>query len=366
MKKLLTYMLSLLGLTTACGQQGFEETDVKRFAELIAGEKVIVLDVRTANEFNEAHLEGAQNIDVQQGDFVEMAKASLPTDKTIAVYCHSGRRSLKACEKLAAEGYRVVNLKGGITAWLDADMPTTAEAYEMDVFPTKNGKSVRFYALMHGTIRMNYDGVEIYVDPVRQLGDRTIDYTALPKAEYILVTHEHGDHYDAEAIRQLCFPAPDATEPLPMGNTGDTWLITNKRCAEMYGAGEVMANGDKRNFFNNDFTVEAVPAYNTTAGREKFHPKGRDNGYILTLDGLRIYIAGDTEDIPEMAQIKDIDVAFLPCNQPYTMTTDQLVKAAKVIKPKVLFPYHYGQTDLSTVAQQLEGDGIDVRIRHYE
>ena len=125
-----------------------------------------------------------------------------------------------------------------------------------------------------------------------------------------------------------------------------------------------MANGDKLQLA--DVSVEAVPAYNSTVGREQFHPKGRDNGYILTIDGLRIYIAGDTEDIPEMAQIKDIDIAFLPCNQPYTMTPDQLVRAAKVIKPKVLFPYHYGQTDLSSIPAQLEGTGIDVRIRHYE
>ena len=99
---------------------------------------------------------------------------------------------------------------------------------------------------------------------------------------------------------------------------------------------------------------------------DEFQTKGRDNGYILTLDGLRIYIAGDTEDIPEMKDIKDIDIAFLPCNQPYTMTTEQVVKAAKVIKPKVLFPYHYGQTDVSNLPAELKSEGIDVRIRHYE
>ena len=115
-----------------------------------------------------------------------------------------------------------------------------------------------------------------------------------------------------------------------------------------------------------DIQVEAVPAYNYSEGRTQFHPKGRDNGYILTIDGLRIYVAGDTEDIPEMATVKDIDIAFLPCNQPYTMTTDQLVKAAKMVKPKVLFPYHYGQTDVSKLPDQLKGDGIEVRIRHYE
>ena len=132
----------------------------------------------------------------------------------------------------------------------------------------------------------------------------------------------------------------------------------------MYGSGLTMENG--QTYLFDDIKVEAVPAYNSTEGRQQFHPKGRDNGYILTLDGLRIYIAGDTEDIPELSSVKDIDIAFLPCNQPYTMTTDQLVKAAKIVKPKVLFPYHYGQTDVSVLPSQLKDVGIDVRLRHYE
>jgi len=127
----------------------------------------------------------------------------------------------------------------------------------------------------------------------------------------------------------------------------------------------VMNNGDKVTF-GNDMSLETVPAYNTTPGREKFHPKGRDNGYILTLDGLRIYVAGDTEDITEMQDLKDIDVAFLPCNQPYTMTTDQLARAAKTIKPKVLFPYHYSDMPVNKVKLLLSGTGIDVRIRNYQ
>lgn len=222
--------------------------------------------------------------------------------------------------------------------------------YEVDEFTTASGKTVKFHALMHSCIRIQYDGKEIQIDPVSKLGNRSINYAAMPKADYIFVTHEHADHYDAAALKTLL--------------ADKTQLVTNKRCADMYGSGKVMANGDKLQLA--DVSVEAVPAYNSTAGREQFHPKGRDNGYILTIDGLRIYIAGDTEDIPEMAQIKDIDIAFLPCNQPYTMTPDQLVRAAKVIKPKVLFPYHYGQTDLSSIPAQLEGTGIDVRIRHYE
>lgn len=222
--------------------------------------------------------------------------------------------------------------------------------YEVDEFTTASGKTVKFHALMHACIRIQYDGKEIQIDPVSKLGNRSVNYAAMPKADYIFVTHEHADHYDAAALKTL--------------SADKTQLVMNKRCADMYGSGKVMVNGDKLQLA--DVSVEAVPAYNSTAGREQFHPKGRDNGYIFTIDGLRIYIAGDTEDIPEMAQIKDIDIAFLPCNQPYTMTPDQLVRAAKVIKPKVLFPYHYGQTDLSSIPAQLEGTGIDVRIRHYE
>ena len=223
--------------------------------------------------------------------------------------------------------------------------------YEADKFTTRSGKKVVFYALTHASIRIMYGDREIVVDPVTKLGGKTIDYKVMPKSDYLLVTHEHGDHFDREAIKQLT------------GNK--TLLLTNKRCAEILGYGQVMNNGDEKKL-GSDLKVEAVPAYNTTEGRTQFHPKGRDNGYILTIDGLRIYIAGDTEDIPEMQTIKNIDVAFLPCNQPYTMTTDQLVKAAKTIKPKVLFPYHYGQTDVSKLPAELKGEGIDVRIRHYE
>ena len=222
--------------------------------------------------------------------------------------------------------------------------------YEVDEFTTASGKTVKFHALMHACIRIQYDGKEIQIDPVSKLGNRTVNYADMPKADYIFVTHEHGDHYDAGALKLL---------------SGDkTQLVMNKRCADMYGSGKVMVNGDKLQL--GDIAVEAVAAYNSTPGREQFHPKGRDNGYIMTIDGLRIYIAGDTEDIPEMSAIKDIDIAFLPCNQPYTMTPDQLIRAAKVIKPRVLFPYHYGQTDLSGVPAALKGNGMDVRIRHYE
>ena len=113
-------------------------------------------------------------------------------------------------------------------------------------------------------------------------------------------------------------------------------------------------------------TIEAVPAYNTTPGREKYHPRHRDNGYILTLGGTRIYISGDTEDIPELADLKDIDIAFLPVNQPYTMTVQQAVHAAEMFSPKILYPYHYGDTKVEEIKEKLKNSNIDVRIREMQ
>ena len=123
MKKMMTFLLAMLGLTNACGQGNFENADVKAFSELIEDSSVVLLDVRTASEFAEGHIEGAINIDQGQSNFMEKAKAALPTDKKIAIYCRSGRRSANAAGKLAAEGYRCVNLKGGIVAWKEADKP---------------------------------------------------------------------------------------------------------------------------------------------------------------------------------------------------------------------------------------------------
>jgi L-ascorbate metabolism protein UlaG (beta-lactamase superfamily) len=222
---------------------------------------------------------------------------------------------------------------------------------QTDEFTTKSGKKVRFTCIKHASIQINYNGLEIQVDPVGMGMKPETDYTQFPKADIILVTHEHHDHFDRDAIQQL--------------STKATTVYVNPAVKALLGSGHAMKNGDKVKHAD-DITIEAVPAYNTTPGREKFHPKGRDNGYVLTLDDLRIYIAGDTEDIPEMANLKDIDIAFLPCNQPYTMTIDQAVHAAKVIKPEVLFPYHYNDTPVNKITPQLYQEGIRVLIRNYQ
>ena len=222
---------------------------------------------------------------------------------------------------------------------------------QTDEFTTKSGKKVRFTCIKHASIQINYNGLEIEVDPVGKGMKPETDYSKFPKADIILVTHEHHDHFDPDAIAQL--------------TKASTKIYLNPAVQKMLGSGKALKNGDKVKVAN-DITIEAVPAYNTTPGREQFHPKGRDNGYILTLDGMRIYIAGDTEDIPEMANIKNIDIAFLPCNQPYTMTIEQAANAAKIIKPKVLFPYHYNATPVNKLFPLLAKEGIKVLIRNYQ
>ena len=127
MKKILTLLLAALGLTTACGRDNYENTDVQGFSELVADTNVVVLDVRTVAEFTEGHIKGAILIDQGQSDFVEQTKAKLPTDKKIAIYCRSGRRSANTAGKLADVGYKCVNLKGGIIAWKEANMPVIKE-----------------------------------------------------------------------------------------------------------------------------------------------------------------------------------------------------------------------------------------------
>ena len=229
---------------------------------------------------------------------------------------------------------------------------TAQESEQCDVFKTPKGTMVKMYCIKHGSLRMQVGDKWIYVDPVTKAVKPETDYSTLPKADYILVTHEHFDHLDSVAINQL--------------TKEGTRLITNGRCHELLGGkGEVMSNGDVL-VLSDDWSIEAVPAYNISPEKLQFHPKGRDNGFVLTIEGMRIYIAGDTEDIPEMGTLKGIDVAFLPCNLPYTMSPEQCSQAANMVKPAVLFPYHYGDTDIQRLVQLLDGSGIDVRIRDYQ
>ena len=267
-------------------------------------------------------------------------------------------RGSNQVERRLGTGVTVHHTEDDVVNWLNAVFAATAASattgdaldFQTDTFKTKEGKAVTITAIKHASLRIQYDGLEIQVDPVAKYAPET-DYSKFPKADVILVTHEHFDHFDRDTIATL---RKDGTE-----------IVANPEVQKMLGFGTALANGESR-VLAKGIKLDALPAYNTTPGHTQFHPKGRDNGYVLTIDGLRIYIAGDTEDIPEMASLKDIDVAFLPCNQPYTMTPEQVAKAARTIKPKVLFPYHYSQTPIKQVADLLTGSGIDVRIRNYQ
>lgn len=219
--------------------------------------------------------------------------------------------------------------------------------FASDTFRTQDGGELTITFIKHASLMITYQGHVIQVDPVSTYAD----YSTFPKADVILITHEHGDHLDLQAIGQSEKP--------------ETLLIANENSRKLIGKGTGMKNGDTNTLLDY-LTIEAVPAYNTTPDHLKFHPKGRDNGYILTLGGTRIYIAGDTEDIPEMESLKDIDIAFLPVNQPYTMTVAQAARAARMFTPKILYPYHYGDTPIQLLAEELKDSPIEVRIREMQ
>ncbi|MDP2792139.1 MAG: MBL fold metallo-hydrolase [Rectinemataceae bacterium] len=219
-----------------------------------------------------------------------------------------------------------------------------AEGKEYDTFDTGRGE-LKITFLGHATLVLEFGGSLIYIDPVKQYGD----FTKFPKANLILVTHEHGDHLDASSIAAL--------------KIDGTRIILNESSRKKLGSGDALEYG--KTIDAAGISVLAVPAYNVTAGRSNNHPKERkDNGYILTVGSLRIYVAGDTEPIPEMEGFGRIDIAFLPMNLPYTMTPEQVAAAARTLRPGILYPYHFGTTDTSLLGTVLNNEqGIEVRLR---
>ena len=216
-----------------------------------------------------------------------------------------------------------------------------------DIIKTSAG-DLKITFVGHGTLMFNFGGKVIHVDPYSTLAD----YNILPKADLILLTHEHRDHLDLKALNMV--------------RTEKTVVVLTETCAKQLQGGIVMMNGDVKTV--EGFKIEAVPAYNIVHKRETgqpFHPKGVGNGYIITFGDKRVYVAGDTENVPEMKSLKNIDVAFLPMNLPYTMTPEMVAEAAKAFKPKILYPYHFGETDTSKVVNLLKGTPeIEVRIRN--
>ena len=218
--------------------------------------------------------------------------------------------------------------------------------FETDIIKTSAG-NLEITFIGHGTLFFTFGGKVIHVDPWTKLAD----YTKLPKADVILLTHDHRDHLDPKALDSV--------------RTEKTTVVLTETCASKVTGGIIMNNGDVKTV--EGLKIEAVPAYNIVHMRSKgkpFHPKGIGNGYVITFGDKRVYVAGDTENVPEMKELKEIDIAFLPMNLPYTMTPEMAADGAKAFKPKILYPYHYGKTDTSNLVDLLKDTkGIEVRIR---
>ncbi len=221
-----------------------------------------------------------------------------------------------------------------------------AQDFEVDTFDTQIGE-LNITFIGHGSMMFEVNGKVIHIDPA----SRETDYTLLPKADLILITHHHGDHCD-----------PKAVEILAKENTK---IITTQLSADKLKQGEVLLTDGATSF--SEIGISAMPAYNLVHMRdngEPFHPKGTCNSYILDIGGVKVFIGGDTENTPEMKAMKNIDIAFLPMNLPYTMTPEMVADAAKAFRPKVLYPYHYGQTDTNIIRSLMANEkDIETRIR---
>jgi len=224
--------------------------------------------------------------------------------------------------------------------------PAAGAPFEVDRIPTSSG-DLEITFVGHGTLMLKYGGKVIHVDPYGKL----TDYETMPDADLILITHEHGDHLDLAAIAAV--------------RKGSTVIVANPGAGTKIDGALIMDNNQSRTVL--DLPIEAVPAYNVVHRRENgepFHPPGRDNGYVITFGDKRVYIAGDTENINEMKNLGSVDVAFLPANLPYTMTPEMAAKAARMVQPSILYPYHYGDTDVKKLADLLKDTPeIEVRIR---
>lgn len=220
---------------------------------------------------------------------------------------------------------------------------------QIDKFNTGKGElTINF--VKHASLFFEFDGKIIHIDPVSQMGN----YKNYPKADLILITHHHGDHLDLNAMNLL--------------KKENTKIILTQKCNEMSENLSdiiIMKNGDELKI--NQLEITAIPAYNIVNKRENgeaFHPKGEGNGYVIQFGDKKVLIAGDTENIQEIKSLQNIDIAFLPMNLPYTMTPEMVTDAAKAFRPKILYPYHYGNTDTSKLTELLKKEkDIDVRIK---
>jgi L-ascorbate metabolism protein UlaG (beta-lactamase superfamily) len=214
-----------------------------------------------------------------------------------------------------------------------------------DILKTSAGDLV-IHPIAHASIVLGYGPHVLYVDPAKH------SFAGMPPPTGFLITHAHPDHYDPENLLRLAGKAPIVT----------TAQVAAELPAALKGQASVLANGQSGTI--DGLPVTAIAAYNMTPDRLQYHPKGVGNGYLLTFADKKVYIAGDTEDTPEMRALTGIDVAFLPMNLPFTMTVEQAAAAVKAFRPKVVYPYHYKGTDPRKFAD-LVGDVAEVRLRDW-
>lgn len=219
-----------------------------------------------------------------------------------------------------------------------------------DVLGTSHGEVI-IRPVSHASFVLSAPGQIIYVDPVGGLAP----YAALPKPDLVVLTHGHGDHTHADTLSAIVQPRTRIIAPAAVRQA----LPEPLRLRVM-----TLANGDSTTA--DGMTIEAVPMYNTTTDRLRYHPKGLGNGYVMTFGDKRIYVPGDTEATPDMLALKDIDVAFLPMNLPFTMTVQQAADAVRTFKPKVVYPYHSRGSDVNEFARLVGADaGIELRLRKW-
>jgi len=215
-----------------------------------------------------------------------------------------------------------------------------------DIIKTSDG-DLEITFIGHGTLMFQFNDLVIHADPVIQYAD----YSTLPKADIILITHQHGDHFNLDAIQMISKPS--------------TSVILTQTCSEKFEEGLIMKNGDEQNI--DGLNILAVPAYNVVHKRENgtpYHPKGEGNGYVISFGDKKVYIGGDTENFPEMKDMKDIDIAFLPMNLPYTMTPEMVANAVSILNPGILYPYHFGNTNTDELVELLKNNNsVEIRIR---
>ena len=232
----------------------------------------------------------------------------------------------------------------------DTVLVQSGKVVPTDVYST--GEDSLYVTLVgHGSLMFEYEGKIIHIDPYSQV----VDYSKLPKADLIIITHEHSDHLDTAAINAI--------------KTDSTSFIVSQVCHDMLGYGTVISNNQDTSW--NGIPISAFPAYNIVHKKpdgDFYHPKGRGNAYALKFGKKLVYVGGDTENIPELETIaakqgQVVDIAFLPKNLPYTMTDEMFIDAAEKLNPKVLYPYHFSEFDTAKISTVLKGKDIELKVR---